>query len=121
MAWVALMFGTSHVLIMGVEGWDDYETWPGGLPPITMTATVIPILVLFLKLIEVNLSFFAWVCGVKTPRTNDRELNDIRALIQESSEYSGGNESDGSGGARSTTSTLSFNIVTGDVEANLDD
>jgi hypothetical protein len=45
LAWTALLFGTIHVLIMGVKGWDDQEKWPGNLPPITLTSTLIPMLV----------------------------------------------------------------------------
>ena len=49
-AWIALAFGTIHVMIMGVKGWDDQEKWPGGMPPITMTSVLIPLLVMWLKL-----------------------------------------------------------------------
>ena len=45
LAWMALAFGTTHVLIMGVKGWDEQEKWPGNLPPITMTSVLIPLLV----------------------------------------------------------------------------
>lgn len=45
LAWAALLFGTVHVLIMGVEGWDDLEKWPGRMPPITLTSTLIPMYV----------------------------------------------------------------------------
>jgi len=54
-AWIALAFGTIHVLIMGVNGWDDQETWPGGMPPITLTAILIPMAVMWLKLLQVAL------------------------------------------------------------------
>jgi len=50
-AWLALLFGTVHVLIMGVKGWDDQEKWPGGMPPITMTSVLLPFVALFLKLV----------------------------------------------------------------------
>jgi hypothetical protein len=45
LVWTALLFGTTHVLIMGVKGWDDQEKWPGNLPPITLTSALIPMLV----------------------------------------------------------------------------
>jgi hypothetical protein len=51
-AWIALIFGTVHVLIMGVKGWPLTDKWPGGLPPITMTSVLVPFFVVFLKLIQ---------------------------------------------------------------------
>jgi predicted dinucleotide-binding enzyme len=51
-AWIALMFGTIHVLIMGVKGWPLTHKWPGGLPPITMTSVLVPLFVIFLKLLQ---------------------------------------------------------------------
>jgi len=51
-AWLALLCGTVHVLIMGVAGWTKLDKWPGGMPPITMTSVLIPMLVLFLKLVQ---------------------------------------------------------------------
>merc|ERR1711862_31566 len=51
-AWIALAFGTIHVLIMGVKGWPTTHKWPGGMPPITMTSVLIPMLTIFLKLVQ---------------------------------------------------------------------
>merc|ERR1711933_60991 len=41
--------------IMGVRGWSSpaKEKWPGGLPPITMTSVLIPLAVMFLKVVQV--------------------------------------------------------------------
>jgi hypothetical protein len=55
-AWVALAFGTIHVLIMGVPGWSDQSGWAGNLPPITLTATVFPLFVMGLKCVQVILT-----------------------------------------------------------------
>jgi hypothetical protein len=55
-AWAALAFGTVHVLIMGVPGWSDQSGWAGNLPPITMTATVFPLVVMGLKCVQVILT-----------------------------------------------------------------
>lgn len=63
-AWIALAFGTIHVLIMGVKGWDDQEGWPGGMPPITLTAVLIPLAVMWLKLMQVALVFLHQSMGL---------------------------------------------------------
>lgn len=60
MAWVALAFGTIHVLVMGVKGWNDQEGWPGNLPPITLTSTVVPLAVMLLKLVQMVVSRVTW-------------------------------------------------------------
>ena len=52
-AWFALAFGTLHVLIMGVKGWVvKKNVWPGDMPPITMISVLLPMLVLFMKLVQ---------------------------------------------------------------------
>ena len=52
-AWFALCFGTAHVLIMGVKGWVvKKNVWPGDMPPITMISVLLPMLVLFMKLVQ---------------------------------------------------------------------
>ena len=43
------MFGTIHVMVMGVSGWSKQETWPGNMPPITLLSVIVPLFVLFLK------------------------------------------------------------------------
>eukprot|EP00563_Minutocellus_polymorphus_P019629 CAMPEP_0197715748 /NCGR_PEP_ID=MMETSP1434-20131217/859_1 /TAXON_ID=265543 /ORGANISM="Minutocellus polymorphus, Strain CCMP3303" /LENGTH=429 /DNA_ID=CAMNT_0043299963 /DNA_START=33 /DNA_END=1322 /DNA_ORIENTATION=- len=58
LVWMALIFGTIHVMVMGVAGWSKQETWPGNMPPITLLSVVVPLFVLFLKFVQVNLSFF---------------------------------------------------------------
>jgi hypothetical protein len=55
-AWVALAFGTVHVLIQGVPGWSKQSGWPGNLPPITLTSTVFPLFVMGLKCVQVALT-----------------------------------------------------------------
>ncbi|CAM9867004.1 unnamed protein product, partial [Heterosigma akashiwo] len=53
--WCALVFGTIHVLIMGIQnnGWTSVGKWPGGLPPITLTSTLVPMFVILVKVIQV--------------------------------------------------------------------
>jgi hypothetical protein len=67
LVWIALLFGTIHVLIMGVAGWTKTETWPGGLPPITLTSTIIPMIAMYLKLVQAILSRVMWSNMEKTP------------------------------------------------------
>jgi hypothetical protein len=45
----------SHIYICSSLGWDDLEKWPGGMPPITLTSTLIPLLMMFLKLVQIVL------------------------------------------------------------------
>ena len=52
-AWIALAFGTIHVLITGTPGWNDQERWPGNLPPTNLTSTMIPLTAMFLKLLQI--------------------------------------------------------------------
>jgi len=62
-AWVALIFGTLHVFIMGVKGWPTTHKWPGGLPPITMTSVLVPFFVLALKILQKLYCNCAYACG----------------------------------------------------------
>ena len=55
-AWAALLCGITHVLIMGVKGWTNTSKWPGGMPPITMTSTLLPMFIVFLKLVQILVS-----------------------------------------------------------------
>lgn len=75
-AWIALAFGTIHVLIMGVKGWTTAEKWPGGMPPITMTSTLLPLLVLGLKLVQMVVCRFLdcskWI-GTVLRQNNDKK------------------------------------------------
>lgn len=72
LAWIALAFGTIHVLIMGVKGWNDQEGWPGNLPPITLTSTMVPLAVLFLKLLQMVVCRVTWALQTNfSARPND--------------------------------------------------
>lgn len=73
-AWIALMFGTVHVMIMGVKGWTKTETWPGGMPPITMTSVLIPMLVLAMKLFQFTLVRWNYWCLHPVDYSDDRKL-----------------------------------------------
>ncbi|CAB9522593.1 Metalloreductase STEAP4 [Seminavis robusta] len=119
LAWAALAFGTSHVIIMGFKGWDDHlqDEWPGGMPPITLTSVLIPMLVLFLKVIEIGLFLTSSLCRRSIPKSDD-DMQYIRTVIQAGSLHVGGNDSgndsDGthsSGKSKSTCSTVSVKML----------
>jgi len=55
-AWLGLAMGSAHVLIMGVPGWLTPAKWAGGMPPITMMSTILPLLVIFMKFVQIIVS-----------------------------------------------------------------
>lgn len=74
LAWVALVCGTVHVLIMGVEGWTKQETWPANMPPITILSVVIPFLVMALKLVQMSMWIFIKLAKViSTAKKNEQQ------------------------------------------------
>jgi len=89
-AWVALILGTAHVMIMGVKGWPTTHKWPGGLPPITMTSVLVPFFVLALKLVQklyCNCSYMsaprdASMVYIRTPRYTDNS-KEFEAIEEE--------------------------------------
>lgn len=83
LAWVALAFGTIHVLIMGVKGWNDQHKWPGNLPPITLTSTVFPLFVMWLKLVQVCLTYCRYVFCSKDSSSDIRKLSLPPPLVDE--------------------------------------
>ena len=51
---VAIIFFTltaAHVVIMGIKGWFEPSTWPGGLPPITLLSFIVALFPLIYNLI----------------------------------------------------------------------
>ena len=48
-----LVLSTLHVVLMGYRGWTETEAWPGQLPPITITSTVFPMLVILARIVIV--------------------------------------------------------------------
>lgn len=46
-----------HTVIMGVKGWWDVTSWPGYLPPITLLATIIAAIPLYLKFVKRKKNF----------------------------------------------------------------
>ena len=58
-AWTALAFGTAHVMCQGIGvTWNNKENWAGGMPPITLMSVLVPLLVMFLKLVQVLFVLF---------------------------------------------------------------
>ncbi|CAB9526512.1 Metalloreductase STEAP4 [Seminavis robusta] len=74
LAWVALAYGTIHVMVMGVKGWDDQEKWPGGLPPITLTSVLVPLLVMWLKLVQVLVTVMKRSMHTEKPHQNSYDM-----------------------------------------------
>ena len=54
---------------MGVQGWPEQEKWPGNLPPITMMSVLIPMFVIFLKIVQV---WSTWLISVQKDTGDDR-------------------------------------------------
>lgn len=52
MGYLGLLTALLHVVVMGISGWLKVDTWPGYLPPITMIATIIAIVPLYLKFLK---------------------------------------------------------------------
>ena len=67
-AWSALACGTAHVIAQGATiTWINKGNWAWGLPPITLTSTLLPMLVIALKILQV-----ACVVVVKSFRKTNR-------------------------------------------------
>jgi hypothetical protein len=59
LVWLGLMTVLAHIMILGVESWSEKDenlmAWPGDMPPVTLMAALVPLLVLFLKLLQVTI------------------------------------------------------------------
>jgi len=55
--WSALALGVMHVMFLGVPSWTDTPrsrySWARGMPPVTLMASVLPLLVMFIKAVQV--------------------------------------------------------------------
>ncbi len=55
--WSALALGVMHVMFLGVPSWTanprSRYSWARGMPPVTLMASVLPLLVMFIKAIQV--------------------------------------------------------------------
>ena len=116
LTWAALLFGTCHVIITGCQDWVNVDSWPGGMPPITMTAVLIPMLAMVLKIVEVTTTFINGLVRRTRPKSSS-DLQYIRTLIQAGAMQTEGNDSDENSG--STKSTISYNPKTGNFECQL--
>jgi hypothetical protein len=60
LVWLGLMTALAHIMILGVESWsekdENLQVWPGDMPPVTLMATLVPLLVLFLKFLQVTIT-----------------------------------------------------------------
>lgn len=64
--WFALMTGLLHIIFLGSDNWDEDQdsspyAWARGMPPVTLMATLIPLLVLFIKFVSMTLALVVWV------------------------------------------------------------
>lgn len=55
--WSALALGLMHVMFLGVPSWTETPrsrySWARGMPPVTLMASVLPLLVMFIKTVQV--------------------------------------------------------------------
>ena len=61
LVWWALVTGLLHVIFLGGDDWDEDESsspyaWARGMPPVTLMASLIPLLVLFFKFVSMTLA-----------------------------------------------------------------
>lgn len=58
--WLGLVTGMLHILFLGSDTWHEKDenpyAWAGDMPPVTMMAALIPLVVLGLKFVQVTLS-----------------------------------------------------------------
>ena len=56
--WVALVCGLVHIIVLGEESWhekgENPYAWAGNMPPVTLMASLVPLLVLALKFLQVS-------------------------------------------------------------------
>ena len=62
--WSALALGLMHIMFLGVPSWTEKSpySWTRDMPPVTLLSSVFPLLVMFLKVVQVLLS---WVLTIK--------------------------------------------------------
>jgi hypothetical protein len=77
--WLGLVMGMLHILFLGSDTWHEKDenpyAWAGDMPPVTMMAALIPLVVLGLKFVQVTLSIgqrLLWLvrgkeCGAVVP------------------------------------------------------
>ena len=54
LAWLALFVATlGHVAPQGCQNWGNKEKWYGNYPQITLTSTILPMFVMFVKIVQV--------------------------------------------------------------------
>jgi predicted dinucleotide-binding enzyme len=74
LVWLALIFGSLHAFIMGYAGWTNQERWPGNLPPITLMSLLVPMLVMFVKIVQVFVcTVMKFTCNKSTAPVDNGE------------------------------------------------
>lgn len=70
LAWVALLVATvGHVVPQGCQNWGNKEKWYGNYPQITLTSTILPMFVMFVKIVQVALWYIQSSCTKKSDRS----------------------------------------------------
>jgi predicted dinucleotide-binding enzyme len=76
LVWLGLMTALAHIMILGVESWSEKDenlySWPGDMPPVTLMASLVPLLVLFLKFLQVTITIIQAI-----QKSRDRRIRDI--------------------------------------------
>ncbi|KAL7541472.1 hypothetical protein ACHAXR_011754 [Thalassiosira sp. AJA248-18] len=83
--WIALALGVMHVMFLGVESWTETPrspySWTRDMPPVTLMASVFPLLAMFLKSAQICMS---WVVAVKKGFANRHGEDSTEASIHAS-------------------------------------
>ena len=78
--WSALTLGVMHILFLGIPSWvaspRSAYSWARGMPPITLLASVLPLLVMLIKVFQI---WHASVLKIKNWAVNRHQVSSIHA------------------------------------------
>jgi len=83
-SWIALCLGFVHTIVQGVQEWSNKAKWYGGYPQMTLTSTVLPMFVIFLKIVQVSVYYIMKAC------TQKKDHNELPPLPKDLSESESG-------------------------------
>lgn len=61
--WIGLICGTIHVMVIGINSWNDVDSWPGSMPPVSLVSVFFPLLTIGLKVIQVLHTILTHCCS----------------------------------------------------------